>query len=573
MRLSTDASRDEARSARVLRAAIEEGATLFDTADAYAWSDEERGHNERLIAAACAGIGVTIATKGGLTRPGGRWIPDGRAKHLRAACEASLRALGVERIGLYQLHAPDPRTPLTTSVRALAKLKQEGLAAEIGLCNVSVPQLRAALDLAPVRSVQIALSPFDEHAFRGGVPALCRARGLLLLAHSPLGGPKRARRLSSDRVLDAVAHKHGATPHQIVLAWLYDLGAIPLAGTTREDHAREIVRAASITLDEDDRAALDERWPLGRAVRDPESARRPRATAEGEVVLLMGMQGAGKSVLARRYVERGYARFNRDERGGTLGKLAGALDRALASGARRAVLDNTYPTRASRHEVIEVAQKHGLAVRCVWLDIPLHEAQINAVLRMLERCGRLLEPDELKRSKDPNLFDPRPQLRYVRELEPPEEDEGFVAVERMVFERERDPRLDREAVIVSLDAVLGVEGGDVIVDDRRAEVLRGLEVPVFATSWQPGAGPEEIAHAHERARSALGMPLEIATCSHPAGPPVCWCRKPMPGLALLLMHAHRIDPARSRWVGTSAADCTLARNVGFTYVEADAFFA
>src|SRR5690606_25076937 len=114
------AARDEDRALAVLRVAIDEGATLLDTADAYAWSDDDRGHNERLVARAVGGrAGVTIATKGGLTRPGGRWIPNGRAKHLRAACEASLEALGVDRIDLYQLHAADPATPLMTSVRAL----------------------------------------------------------------------------------------------------------------------------------------------------------------------------------------------------------------------------------------------------------------------------------------------------------------------------------------------------------------------------------------------------------------------------------------------------------------------
>src|SRR5690242_7449848 len=122
MRLSTEPGRDDEQAIAVLHAALDAGVTLLDTADAYCLDDAERGHNERLIARALSTwpgdrSRVVVATKGGLTRPHGQWAPDGRAKHLATACEASCRALGVDRIALYQLHAPDPRTPLMTSVR------------------------------------------------------------------------------------------------------------------------------------------------------------------------------------------------------------------------------------------------------------------------------------------------------------------------------------------------------------------------------------------------------------------------------------------------------------------------
>src|SRR5262249_14947043 len=138
MRLSTERDRDEARAIDVLHAALDAGIELFDTADVYCWDDRERGHNEHLIARALATWSgdrsrVRVATKGGLTRPGGRWEHNGRAKHLREACERSLTALGVTCLDLYQLHAPDPRIPLATSVRALERLKRDGLIAAIGL--------------------------------------------------------------------------------------------------------------------------------------------------------------------------------------------------------------------------------------------------------------------------------------------------------------------------------------------------------------------------------------------------------------------------------------------------------
>src|SRR5688572_5591795 len=121
MRLSTEPVRDDDAAVGVLHAALDAGVRLLDTADAYAHHPKDIGHNERLIARALASwtgdaSTVTVATKGGLTRPGGKWVPDGRARHLASACEASLRHLGVDRIALYQLHAPDPKVPLGTSV-------------------------------------------------------------------------------------------------------------------------------------------------------------------------------------------------------------------------------------------------------------------------------------------------------------------------------------------------------------------------------------------------------------------------------------------------------------------------
>jgi aryl-alcohol dehydrogenase-like predicted oxidoreductase len=131
MRLSTERDRDEAAAIPVLHAAFDAGITFLDTSDAYCWNDSERGHNERLIARALAAwkgdrARVRVATKGGWRRPDGRWEADGRAKHLVEACRDSCRALSVERLDLYQLHAPDPRTPLSTSVRAAGRPEARG---------------------------------------------------------------------------------------------------------------------------------------------------------------------------------------------------------------------------------------------------------------------------------------------------------------------------------------------------------------------------------------------------------------------------------------------------------------
>ena len=151
----------------------------------------------------------------------------------------------------------------------------------------------------------------------------------------------------------------------------------------------------------------------------------------------MGIPGAGKSRLAAGYLERGHVRLNRDERGGSLRALAGELDEQLAAGVRRAVLDNTYLTRAARSRVVETAQRHSLAVRCVWLDTPLAQAQVNLVERLLKRFGSLPTPEQIRAAarREPWLMLPTSQMRALRELEPPSPDEGFTAVERVPFAR------------------------------------------------------------------------------------------------------------------------------------------
>ena len=150
----------------------------------------------------------------------------------------------------------------------------------------------------------------------------------------------------------------------------------------------------------------------------------------------MGAPGAGKSRIAADFTARGYARLNRDERGGSLRELAAVLDEALAAGGRRVVLDNTYLTRASRNEVIEVAGRYRIPARCVWLETPLAQAQINLVERLLDRFGSLPTPAQLwELRQEPGLLAPASQMRAFRELEPPSEDEGFAAVEHVPFVR------------------------------------------------------------------------------------------------------------------------------------------
>ena len=413
MRLSTDESRDDELALETIAAAAEAGITVFDTARAYGRGDAELGHNERLLARALRRCGADasarIVTKGGMARAGGGWIPDGRAKAIRTDCEASLAALDGLPIDLYLVHAPDPRTPWRTSVRALARLVDDGLVRRVGLANVNRSQLGEALELAPVSAVQVALSPYDDRALRGGVVERCAEAGIAVIAHSPLGGPRRAGGLARREALAAVAARHDATAAEVALAWLLELSPtlVAIPGARRPETVRSAARAATLALDASDREAL------ARAFGRPRPARGPRTqqTSGGDVVLVMGIPGAGKTRVAEKYVARGYHRFNRDERGGSLRELADALDEALSSGVRRVVLDNTYLARAARSYVIETAGRHRVPTRCVWLDTPLAHAQVNLVERLLDRFGSLPAPEELKRlaRTEPGVLAPPPR--------------------------------------------------------------------------------------------------------------------------------------------------------------------
>jgi aryl-alcohol dehydrogenase-like predicted oxidoreductase len=398
MRLSTDADRDADRAGATIAAAVTAGITVFDTARAYALGPEELSHNERLLAAALRQAGaertVRIVTKGGMAREGGGWLPDGRAKAIRADCEASLAALDGLPMDTYLLHAPDPGTPWATSVRALGRLVSDGLVARVGLSNINRRQLDEALELAPVSAVQVALSIVDDGPLRGGLVERCDELGIALIAHSPLGGVRRATGLGRDRALAQAAARHGASAAEVALAWVLSLSpcVVAIPGARRPETARSAARAAALALAPEEAAALR---PTRRSPPRAAPALAPAGTVS-DVLVLMGIPGAGKTYLAAGYTARGYLRLNRDERGGSLRDIAQALDERLRDGARRIVLDNTYLTRAARSHVLEAAAGHGTAVRCVWLSTPLAQAQVNLVTRLVALHGALPTPEELR---------------------------------------------------------------------------------------------------------------------------------------------------------------------------------
>jgi aryl-alcohol dehydrogenase-like predicted oxidoreductase len=249
--------RDQALEA--LLAALRAGVTFIDTADVYCLDDGDIGHNEQLIAEALKDwLGpreqVIVGTKGGMIRPGGRWERNGSPDHLRLACERSLMALDVERIDLYQLHAPDAKVPFADSVGALSELRREGKIRWVGLSNVTVAQIREAERIVPITTVQNRLNPFFREALMDGVLEYCSRRGIGFLAYSPTGGGRLNLTLPAHPVLQSLSKRLGASPHAITIAWLLALGpnVIPIPSARRPEHARDSAGAADLDLSEAD---------------------------------------------------------------------------------------------------------------------------------------------------------------------------------------------------------------------------------------------------------------------------------------------------------------------------------
>jgi len=266
MPMSIEGRPDEARSIATIHAALDEGVTLFDTADSYHLHATEVGHNESLIAKAIASWGgdtsnVLVATKGGHLRPGdGSWYVNGRPEYLKAAAEASLKRLGSDAIGLYQFHRPDPQVPYADSVGAIRDLLDEGKIRLAGVSNANPDQIRVAQEILGGRlaAVQNQFSP----AFRSSEPELdlCDELGIAFLPWSPLGGIKSAAALG-DRFasFQQVAVARGVSPQVICLAWHLAKSprVIPIPGASRPESIRDSVQAADVTLSAEELATLD----------------------------------------------------------------------------------------------------------------------------------------------------------------------------------------------------------------------------------------------------------------------------------------------------------------------------
>ncbi|MDT8979745.1 aldo/keto reductase [Paenibacillus sp. chi10] len=253
--LSVAGRPDRGQAIATIQAAFESGITLFDTADTYCLDDHDLGHNEQLLQEALSAYSTEeylIITKGGLARPNGSWICDGRPDSLRSACELSLHTLKRECHPLYILHAPDPSVPIEESVGALSRLQEEGKILHIGLSNVTVSECQRVQQIAPITCIQNRLHLHDRHS--NDVLRYCDEHRISFIAYSPFGGPSNSIHLQNHPVLSELAQKYSASPYQIVIAWLLALSPnlIPIPAATKPSSIQDSVRGMDILLDEAD---------------------------------------------------------------------------------------------------------------------------------------------------------------------------------------------------------------------------------------------------------------------------------------------------------------------------------
>jgi len=303
----------------------------------------------------------------------------------------------------------------------------------------------------------------------------------------------------------------------------------------------------------------------------------------------MGYNAAGKSTLVESYVNQGYKRFNRDLEGGNLEGLAEKANAAVKSGTSSLVLDNTYATVKSRLSIIKVAKDNKISIKCIHLTTSFEDAQLNACLRMVRKVGKLLQPEDFKSVKDPNLFPPVALFNYRKEFQKPTIQEGFASVQEIPFVRVWGPEYKNKAVIVDYDGTLRsstgaqkypIELGDIQMLPGRTEVLKEYQKKgylLLGASNQSGIARgiprEKIVACFEETNRRLGLKIEYNFCPHRIPPVSCYCRKPHTGMSALFIEKYKLLPSECIMVGDMTSDKTFAERSGFKFVHADTFFA
>ncbi len=264
MPLSLPGRPDEKDALDVLLCFFENGGNFIDTADVYGLDDQDRGHNEKLVAKAVKQFSnrsdLLIATKSGASRPNGGWaFGGGKPKMLRQACEQSLKNLGIETHSLYYLHGPDKDVPLADSLGELIKLKEEGKIRHLGVANVDLPELQLALTLTPLAAVQNRCNPFCKGDFSNGLIEFCHSQGLAYVPYCPLGGWSDHQKLAEHPDFQRLALKYRSTTYALSLAWLLQKGShiLPIPGMDKKEQIVINKAALSIVLEEEDISVID----------------------------------------------------------------------------------------------------------------------------------------------------------------------------------------------------------------------------------------------------------------------------------------------------------------------------
>lgn len=316
----------------------------------------------------------------------------------------------------------------------------------------------------------------------------------------------------------------------------------------------------------------------------------------GEIVILCGYPAGGKSTLVQEFVDRDFHRINRDETGGGLSDQNTLIKQAHEKGLRWLVLDNTYLTKESRKAVIDIGKELGLPVRCVWLKTSFEDAQFNACLRMIHKTGKLLNLEEIKNAKNPNLFPPAALFAARKKFEGegkkvpnqfPSKDEGFSVIEERPFVRKWPSDYTNKAILLDFDDTIRRSVGPkqwpekpehVVILPNRKTVLTEYQknYRLVGVSNQSavakGLPIEDCRACFEETLKQLDLRIDYAFCPHRIPPVSCYCRKPSTGLGAYFIVKYKLNPSKCVMVGDSTSDATFASRCGFSFQKPDEFF-
>lgn len=308
-----------------------------------------------------------------------------------------------------------------------------------------------------------------------------------------------------------------------------------------------------------------------------------------EIVLILGYPASGKTTVSQEFTENGYHRLNRDTTGGTVDALAMMIERDYNSGTHSFVLDNLFPTRASRAPFLAAGKKLGLPVRCVQMGTSIEDAQVNACIRMIRLHGKLLSPEQIRQSKNPGDFGPVVLFSYRKDFEEPEKKEGFAEIEHREFVRKWPADYTNKALLLDYDGSLRItKSGDKypctpadisILPGRKPKLEKFVKdgYKLLGISNQSGVAKGVLTHdeCHScfvETNRLLGLDIEIGFCPHRVPPLSCFCRKPMPGLAVQYVEKYKLSPSHCTLVGDMTTDKTCASRIGMKFIHSDIFF-
>jgi HAD superfamily hydrolase (TIGR01662 family) len=310
------------------------------------------------------------------------------------------------------------------------------------------------------------------------------------------------------------------------------------------------------------------------------------------VVLVGGMPAGGKTTIARQFVEQGYIRLNRDTLGGKVDDLIPSMLNALQAG-KNVVMDNLYASKASRSEALKHAKEAGADVHFLLMSTSLEDAQFNGCCRMMDRCGKILHPDDHKQvayKDDPNLFPVAVLYKYRKEFVKPTIAEGFASVKVEKFTRVYPDDWVNGAVIFDFDGTLRTHIGDekypvspdqvraIIARSDKLKQLQANGILLLGASNQSGIAKGNLSCEAAEAcfletTKQLGVKFkEILYCPHKVPPITCYCRKPGVGMAVELIYKYNLDPRKCIYVGDMTTDKSFAQRAGFKYFDHQEYF-